>query len=389
MRIRWLPLIVAALALAALIVHLTMPFAHVVQQDGTGAVASDETYGLGEYQDMRAAADSSVVPPSAGFTHMLVGLGILAVGAVVFAVAAQAKGRVAEWTQFGAGLMTAGGAIDVILTQGMWVGRGFASLIQKTMGWDNPPTQWEPFIDAYSSADLATYTTVISPILVLAAALAATGLLLRAWAGLVRLDRGMQAQARQHGRMAFVAAAVLAALLVVPWVVTVAAGSVQPANTEVPDDTFFWSAYDVAWFKSISYSAADERGEVGIILWYELGSLLGAVLLTAQLAVYAAVAGIAGKHLESIGQPVFGRLLENVSLANVLLMPFVILAGILASFFLLDPNDLESGKRTGVALLASAAGIVGTVFALLNARGVLADETGLVADDFPEPVVYD
>ncbi len=389
MRMRWFPLIVAALALAALTVHFAVPFAHIVEQDVEGAVVRDDVLSLGDLKDERTAA-TSIIPTGAGFTYMAVSLVMMLVGALVFALAGQMQGEGRNgWIQFGSAATTALGAAMTVHSQALWVGRGFNAWIQKIMGWDNPPKAWADLYAEHSAADAVTYFTVISPIIVLAVTLALIFILVKTWTTMVRDERDMRRNAWQHGRLAFISALILSLVAIMPWVVTVMAGSVQPAGTEVADDTFFWSAYDVMLLKDVSYEAAVEGREAGLVLWDDLGTLLSIVMLTSMLAVLAPFIGLAGKHMESLHQPVFGRLVESASLATVLLHPFTVLAAFLASFTLHDPNDIFSARTTGIAMIAAIGGVVGSVYAILVARYVVADETGIIADDFPEPVVYD
>ncbi len=390
MRFRWFPLIVGALALAALAVHFAVPFAHVVTQDGEGAVVADDVMSLGDYKASRESAETSIVPSGAGFTYMTVSLIFMATGALLFALFAHLKGEgKLGWFQLGAGTLTAIGGAMTLHNQGLWAGRGFNAWIQKIMGWDNPPLEWTPFLAGHSSADLVTYLTTISPAIVLALTVALIVCLAKGWAGLIRVDRDLRGHAQKHGRLAIVGALTFVLVVVMPWVVTVMPGSVQPAGTEAADDTFFWGAYDVFLMQDASLAFAMEANELGNALWSDLGTLLGIVMLTSLFAVLAPFAGIAGKHMESLQQPVFGRLVESMSLATVLLHPFTIIAALLASFTLLDPSDLFSAKTTGIAMIAAAGGLTASVFSILVARVVVADETGIVADDFPEPVVYD
>ncbi len=376
--------------MAALAVHFAVPFAHVVVQDDQGAVVRDDVLSLSGYKAERDAAETSIVPTGAGFTYMVVSLVFMATGAVLFAVLAHfnAVGKTG-WFQLGAGLLTAAGAAMTIHNQGLWAGRGFNAWIQKVMGWDNPPKEWAPYLAEHSSADLVTYLTTFSPALVLALTITLLVCLAKGWAGLIRADRDLRGHAQKHGRLAIVGALTFALVTLMPWVVTVMPGSVEPAGTEAADDTFFWGAYDVFLMQDASLAFAMDVNELGNALWSDLGTLIGIVMLTSLFAVLAPFAGIAGKHMESLQQPVFGRLVESASLATVLLHPFTIIAALLASFTLHDPSDIFSARTTGVAMIAAAAGITASVFAILVARIVVADETGIVADDFPEPVVYD
>ncbi len=376
--------------MAALMVHLTVPFAHIVVQDEAGAVIRDDVVGLFEWQGERDAAASSTVARGAGFEYMLVSLVFMAVGALAFAFLGQRDGTGRSgWFQLGAGTLTAVGAAMTIHNQGLWAGRGFNAGIQKLMGWDNPPQDWATFIHDYSSADVATYLTTISPAIVVALTIALIGVLAKTWSGMVRTDRDMHVQAWHHGRLALIGAAVFVLLTVMPWVVTVMPGSVQPDGAEVPDDTFFWSAYDVLWMNDMTRTAAEDLREGGLVIWDDLAALLDVLMLTSLVAIIAPFAGLAGKHMESLKQPVFGRLIESTSLATVLVHPFTVVAALLASFMLHDPSDIFPAKTTGVAMLAAVGGIAASVFAFLIARVVVADETGIIADDFPEPVVYD
>ncbi len=383
MRVRILSLVVAALALTALIVHLVVPFASYEVAAQMGVESGSGTWTLQEMKDMRDS--DHVMVPGATFGYLLGGLIVLNLGAFAFLLTQFFRGSAGVYGRFGGAIVTALGAAMTLHGHGLWAGRMTGALIH-SLGWDAPPAVYKDLMADYAPADIVSLFYPISPLIVFTLAIAAAICLIFAATPRVRDDQ-MRALASKHGRVAIVAIASFAAILVLPWVVQVMDHGLTELNPE-DEDPFFWSAYDVLYLRELTYQEAFEVGEAGLIVFDGLSIAMRYLMVFGIIGIVAPLAAIAGKVLESEGNPVLGRLVENLGLVTIATFAATLVISFLAAFTLHD-SEFYPSMTTGLPLLQWIPAVTGIIMAGLVGREVLADETGLVADDFPEPVIYD
>jgi hypothetical protein len=393
MRARILSGVIALLAVAALVIHLTVPFASYEIADQMGVEPGSGTYTVGELKDARAQQDETnrpyVIVPGSSLTYLLTGAIVLTLGALVFFGSQFMRGTAGSYTRVGGGILTALGAGFSIHGNGLWSGRGISSLIHM-LGWDAPPGAYkDTYLANFSPMDIVSSWMPISPFILTFIGLAIVILLAYAWVPAVRDERNMRHLAKRHGRLAIIGAVALVVALLMPWVVQVLEHGLTEGPNPADEDPFFWSAYDVMFYREVSFGPADEVGESGLLLWVGLSIALRALMIMGIAGMVVPFIALAGKQIESDGNPVLGRMLENIGLLAVLTHAYLILAAFMGAFVLLNASDQYASTITGLPLLLMIPAGIGVVWAGMVGRDVIADETDLVADDFPEPVVYD
>lgn len=382
------PVVVASLAILILVVHLALPFAWIEIRDGRSAVVESGLLSRSEMAD-RLEGDEAPGVPGAGLGYLLASALLGAAAGVAFLVAGAMREKAQTWTRFGAGSLLGLGTAMALHGNGLWAGRATGTLLHDIFYAPALPEE-HATVQSLAAGDTFTRIIPISPLVVAALAFLLLFALIRNWTPHVRDERGMRHAAGRHGRLALLGAAVLLTATMMPWVVQELHEDVTPAEgSTAGTDHFFWSAYDVMQKREASQLIAEDSGEGGLIMWGGLDAALGFLMLGAMLGIVGPVLALAGKDLESSGEAVFGRLLENTSLVAILSHTFAIVAALLAAFFLHHPLEFQKAITTGIPLILVVPAGIALVTAGLVARDVVAVDSDLVADDFPEPVVYD
>ncbi len=391
MRVGVSTVLVAVFAVAIVTVLLAAPFAKVQAHDPEGNLQRDEVLGFQAYHNARATAESEGEPletvPGTGYLYMLlpaVGLGIFG---ILFLAGHAMPGRAGEWAILGAGSLTGLMAAFVLHANALWAGKAIAQTITNmALGSDGPPRVYRAMIRDHSPVDLFSSFIPISAGIVVALCIGLFVVLGMAWRRNI-LDAHAHETAQRQGRLLVTMAVLLTVTLALPMVIQNMPDGLAQAGSD--RDTFVWSVQDIVFLREVSWNEAFAVGESGLILWdgLTLAFHIGIALLVIGIAT--ALLGLVGAHLEDLGQTVLGRLLTNASLASVIVGLVAMVLGVLAAYVLHHPNDVFEARTTGIPLLVSIAGLAATIHAGQIARHVLGRESGVVADDFPEPVVYE
>lgn len=382
------PVVVASLAVLILVVHLALPFAWIEVRDGRSAVVESGMLSRSEMAD-RLAGDEAPGVPGGGLGYLLASAILGAAAGIAFLVASAMRQKAQTWTRFGSGALLGLAAALGLHGNGLWAGRATGTVLHDTFYAPALPEE-HATLQALAAGDTFTRIIPISPLVVAALGLLLLFVLVRTWTPFVREERTMRQAAARHGRLAMLGAAVLLMATMMPWVVQELHEDVTPPEgSTAGTDHFFWSAYDVMQKREASQLIAEDSGEGGLIMWGGLDAALGFLMLGAVLGIVGPVLALGGKDLESAGEAVFGRLLENASLLAILSHTFAIVAAVLGAFFLHHPLEFQEAIMTGIPLILVIPAGIALVTAGLVARDVVAVDTDLVADDYPEPVVYD
>lgn len=392
MRVGVSTVLVAILSVAIVTVLLAAPFAAVKAHDPAGNLQRDDVLGFQEYHDARATADSegqnTETAPGTSYLYMLLPAVGLAITGILFLAFHAINGQAGEWLRQGAGALAAVLAAMVLHANALWAGKTISqSLTNIALGSDGPPRAYRAMIRDHSNVDLWSSMIPISAGIIVALTIGLFVVLGMAWVRTLPEARGVQDSARRHARLGVTFASLLALVLIAPMAVQNMPDGLAQAGSD--RDTFIWSVQDILFLREVSWNNAAETGEAGLILWDGLSIAMQITIGLLIFGIVAAALGIAGNHIEAMGNPVLGRLLENVSLGTIIVGLATLIVMLMAAFGLHHPNDIFDARTTGLPLLPAAGAIAATVIAGFNARHVLATESGLVADDFPEPVVYE
>ncbi len=282
------------------------------------------------------------------------------------------------------------GAVGTLHYGALWTSRLLTTVVHAVAGFDAPPAlmrhpDFPP--DAYS------LVWVVGPALALGLALAAAFVLLRALPGLPALaadDHGQSVQARRHLRAAALALLTLAAVFALPWSVqTLPDNHTGWEGAATDDDAFWFGAYDAARVHDGTTAVAERTNEFGLVQYGELAQVLAAVLGGVVLVCAAAVAGLHGALRGSDGDRNLGNLWHGSVYVGLLANAVVFLAVALGALWLHHPNADIPDRATYLPLLAALPTVLGILGQLHVARSVAGEGTTLLADDFPEPVVYE
>lgn len=367
----------AGLAVAALVVHFAVPFVHFVHEAPDGAT-TEQTHWPWE---LTGRGFDEVFGSSMVF--LWIGLGVLLLGAVANLFADLRRPTWFEPTTAGTALL---GVALVIHGQGLWLGRAMSSLANLVLGTDAPS---QKHVGGSFAADYYTLVWPMSAILVFGLAIVIGWRILAQLAATVPdLD-----QADRHQRIGRWTMVAWAFLLIAPlsWqVLDDGTPAVQSGDDLVQDtDPFVWSMYDVSRIALDTGVAADEVGEPGLQEYTEL-AWLGRLTSTFLFAgLVASGAGLVGARV-SVEDKLTGRTSQYlaagvggaVAVASIALI-------FLAAWAWYLPSDRLEAERTWIPLLAIVPCLValGAAIGAIRALGVGSDS--LLADDFPEPIIYD
>ncbi len=392
MRVGVLSVLAALLAIAVVVVLWSAPFADVKATSTSGESLRDDRLGFQEFHDERAIARADGEPvetvTGTGYLYMLVPAIALAAMGLVFLLGHLIPGRAGDWTIATGGIGAAISAILVLHSNALWAGKGVASLAtNNALGSDAPPRIYRNMIREFSPVDMLSHFTPISPFIIIAITIAFLAVLGMAWSRALPDERSLRPAARRQGWLVATTGALLGIVLMVPMVVQTLPDGLPAEGDD--QDTFVFSAHHVLFMREVSWEFAAQSNEPGLVLWDGLSILLGLTIAVLMIAAMGPALGLLGKHLEAMGHAVGGRLLENLSLVAIIGAAMAIVTSVLVAFVLAAPNDVFDADTTGVPLIAGLAGLAVGIHGILVARHVLADASGDVADDFPEPVVYE
>lgn len=371
----------AILAAFALVVHLAVPFVHLSFEPEDGPSTS-QTYWPWQMSERSTGPNGLDELAAASLPFAWIGLALLVIGAAVMWLGANR----AKWVEpTAAGLAAIGGAMT-IHGQGLWSGRGIASLANVILGTDAPSKK---HLAASFSGDYYTTVWPISTWLVLGLAVVVV------WRVLAALAAGAPEprQVWRYVRSGKWLIAVWVFALIVPWSVQTLDDSTAPrqdGDDLVQDtDPFVWSLYDVSRIAKDTSQAAEDTGEAGLEEYSELawmGNLASAAMVA---ALVAAGAGIIGARIASEDK-LTGRSTQYLAAGTLAVLCLLYLALILlAGWAWHVPIDRLPAARTWIPLIGGVAPVLALGGAVGALRSLGADADSLLADDFPEPIVYD
>ncbi|HLF17141.1 MAG TPA: hypothetical protein VI796_06910 [Candidatus Thermoplasmatota archaeon] len=298
-------LLIAAAGVLALVLHLSVPYAHIDDSGSGDSETLDRGEAVDAHRDLRMVGPSSPGVTLAGTIILLVaGVGLLALGFVPMGTAAA---RFAGW---GGGMVAAVGGLMAFTSSLYWVGSGLGFQIPVDSGGSFDPGPGFgpiPFPDSIGGltggltgmmesamgTDNLADVTIISPVLT---TLCATVGILAAFTlcgNVVSLDGGRRERARSHLKAAKVSLVLLALVLLVPW----SMGKMTDMSGEGDRDMFFFGAHTVLnadaisdgeSFGSMAYAITvlTAAGWVGV-LFGAFGSLGGVLASTGAPAPIA------------------------------------------------------------------------------------------------------
>jgi hypothetical protein len=366
-----------ALAVLALLIHVAVPFVQL-QFDGEEDVS--KTYwpaGLAEREEVFDPVTG------AGTSYALAGALILVVGfAGMYAV--RFLPEKFQWFS-SAGSATVGviGAALTLHANGLWLGRGISSIVHAILGSDGPAHR---FMADGMSPDYYTAVWPISAWMVVPLTLAAV------WYGMSTLAREMSpekkhhAQARRHSQSVFWILVAGATLLVVPWSIETAADNGPELEGVRDTDPFAISLYDALRLNTDSQILADATGEQGLTEYDDVASMAGLMLMPALLVL----ASLVGARLMVIEQNIAGRTVQLIASGlSIFALLLQIIGVILVAVFLYEANSQLDSRPAWIPLVGIA--MLGIAFVLQVAamRQLGGDSETLIADRFPEPIIYD
>lgn len=371
-------LVLGALALVAL---TAAPHAYLVDEprDGGAAVSQLRFW----WQQVAWDADHATVPGASAVLGALAAT-VLAVGTLLFWTGVRRRrGGLA----LGGAATALAGAVPTVVYAALWTGRLLTSLTHTVAGYDAPAqlVRLPQFTD-----DAHTAVWTIGPVLVLGLAVAAVQSVCR---GLATLPVGafdLRVQAARHLRAASLAVVALAVLFVVPWSIQTLPDNTDPPEGVAQDDDAFWfSAYDAfrvhegttAVAQQTNAGAAVQYGELLQLLWWAVGAV-AVVLLASLLAAHGTLRGAAGdRNLGNLWQAgVYAGVLASVGLFAVAL---------LGALWLHRPNADIPDRGTFLGLAAAVPAVLALLSQVAAARELGRESGTLLADDFPEPILYD
>lgn len=352
----------ALLAVVALIVHLAVPLMH----------ADGETYSRAEWLDVEASQDPV---PGASMLITLVGLVTLVAGlGGAWLLRHQHMGRLTM------GFVAAIGAGLTVRSQALWSGRGVATAIHAVLGSDGPPARF-----AALGNDHFGSVVPIAPPMVLALTTVAVVWLLKDLAD----DRIHVEHATRHTRPALWMFVVLLLVPAMPWAIeeTADANSTDAAQDL---DLFMISAYDASRLHLDTSARADATGEAGLSEYDEVAWVHGATLVLFLLAAALAMLGLAGLWRTELEDKYLGRTLETTGAALHLVVGLAAaFAVVVVAVFLYGANDRTESDPAWAPLLTVVPSLLVLPAAVATLRRLSADQDRLIADRFPEPVIYD
>lgn len=278
------------------------------------------------------------------------------------------------------------GALLSIHYSALWTGRSLTSLVHLIAGFDGPAAllRTTPFTpDAYS------LIWVMAPTAVLGLVIASFLIQAKAVAKVAVGEFDLSGPAKRHLKTASLALVVLAVLFVAPLSVQELPDNYGPSNGAVDNDSFWFSAYDTYRINEGTLRAAEESNRGNLVEYEDLGNALGfgfgavvALLLASILGVHGSIRGARGdRNLGNLWQGgVYLGAAANVALFLTLLL----------TAFLLHKPNADLADRSPFLVLFGLVPVFLGLMAQLNIVRTLMRESGtLLADDFPEPIIYD
>ncbi len=339
-----------------------------------------DTYWPWDFAEREEAFDPV---PGGSMSYLLAGLIVTAAGMLLVL-----GGRLIKRPQveLAAAVVPVVGLVMAIHAHALWAGRSVATMALAFLGTDGPSAS---HTTSFHNGDYYTSFMAISPLVVLPLLLATAWFLFGGLAVLVQKGDA-KARARDHGRAGRWALIALALVFVLPWSVEELDDRFPPAEGATADkDDFVFSMYDMLRLNQDTAHAADAIGEAGLESYAEMAWLHTVLIVALAIAAGAALAGIYGAYLSTANEAVTGRMFESGVYLNVLAIGAALLGIALGAILWTNNNERIDASPLYVPLLAAIA-LIPAIRALVGVlRDLLQGEDGLIADDFPEPIIYD